>query len=283
MNQSSTGKIPITQVVAEAYKFFTANGGKLAPAAAVCAAIAAGATTLLQGSGSALSVGAVMLAGLISTLAGLAFAAAVLRLAVRGEFQAPMGLGFGQDEFRLLGVAAGLMLVFAPPVALALLVFSFVIVGRMQLTPEEMQAHSNDPEAMQRAMEQALGPGGMAAMTVAIFAGLLLLLWVGARLFMVQSATIGERRMVAFQTWGWSRGNVGRVILSILMALIPPMLVVTIIGNMLWAVAGQAPSMPLYLGLLAITTFLDLLAQIPAIALGAILYKGLRPPGFVPK
>jgi hypothetical protein len=283
MAEEPAGKIPVMQVVREAYRFFAANAVKLAPGAGICAAVAAGAMVMLAGGAAALTPGGMMLVGLISSLASIAFAAAVLRLVIRNEFQAPVGLSFGQDEFRLLGVAAGLMLVFLPPVLLVLLVFSFVLIGRMQLTPEQMQSLSNDPEAMQRAMEQALGPGGMAMTTLAIILGVVVCLWIGARLFMVQAATIGERRMVAFQTWSWTRGNMGRVILALLLTLIPPMLAATLVSDLIWGAVGQTPTVVVSLVVLTVTTFIDLISQIPVIALGGILYKGLRPPNFQPK
>lgn len=282
MIQEATGKIPVMQVVKEAYAFFAANWVRLLPAAALAAAIAAGVTALLGG-GATVSLGGALISGIASAVAGLTFAAAVLRLALRGEFVGPVGLTLGQDEFRLMGVAAGLTLAFAPPVFLALMAFSFIIVGRMNLTPEDAQRMANDPEAMQRAIEDALGPGGLMMISIAILVGLLILFWVGARLFLVQAATMGERRMVAFQTWGWTRGNVSRVIFSILLALMPPLLAATIITEVVWAAVGAAPTQPAYAAALAIASFVDLLAQIPAIALGAILYRGLRPPDFQPK
>ncbi len=100
---------------------------------------------------------------------------------------------------------------------------------------------------------------------------------------MVNAATIGERRIVFFQTWGWSRGNVFRVVAAIILIALPAALLNMILGSILNS-AGNAQ--PAFMTAIIVDSALSLIAalvSIPSIALGAQLYKGLRPPDFVAK
>jgi hypothetical protein len=272
MADKRSGTIPVLQVVREAYAFAGSNWRQLAPAA-----VAAGVLTAL-GQGLLFTPAGFLPGTLVIAIASAAFGAAVLRLAVRNEFSGLFGLQTGADELRLLGVMAALVLVFAPPVGILLLLAGVFILGRLGLTEAEAQELSQNPEALAQRIVEALGPQGVLALEVGLFAVVALFLWIGARLQMVNAATIGERRMVVFQTWSWSRGETWRIIGALIIVSAPVLLVGLVAEPILSSLPGSA----LVVGS-AVAGALSALASLPAIALGAILYRGLRPPDFQPR
>jgi hypothetical protein len=68
---------------------------------------------------------------------------------------------------------------------------------------------------------------------------------------------------------------------------LPVMVVSTIISqvllSMLLSMSGETVDVTAYLLVAVVITFLNLLVAAPITALGAVLYKGLRPAGFVAK
>lgn len=295
MADASSGKVPIFDCIQTAWRFFLENWQRFAPAALIVAATAQLGVVfqfLSQNSEtsprSALDAGiSDILVSLPALIAGTVFTAAVLRKAVRGEFNGRVGLGFGADELRLFGVLGSLLLLFIPLIALVVGVIWMVVLSKLAATPGELEVLLNDPDAMSEAISRVLGPTGEAAfalfMVMAFGLGLVLM----ARLFMLNAATIGEKRVVMFQTWSWSRSNVLRMIAAIILVGLPIM----IINNMVTSVAmGVLQSMPVGAGAIAVSltvgalvSFVSAMASIPMVALGAVFYKGLRPPDFVAK
>ena len=290
-----SGKLPVIECVRSAWQFLLANGRRFVPAAIIVALIAeigpfialatgsrdGGSQTVLSAS---LGQFAIMLPGIV---ASLMFAAAVLRLAVRNEFIAPTGLAFRADETRLLGVSAGLLCVVLPFVALVYLVMTFGVLARLASTPAELERVLNDPEALSTALETALGPAGSAAFLLFVVFLMVVAAYTATRLFMINAATIGERRIVMFQTWAWSRGNIFRMLLAMIMTWLPATLIEGAIYNVaagslnaLVTEQNALISIPIFR---VATTFVAAMLSIPPIALGAIIYKGLRPADFVAK
>jgi hypothetical protein len=285
MTDISSGKVPVVECVVASWRFFFENWLRFLPAAAIVGIMSGGAPVLLVGGMAAAqraSLG-LFLSFLVSAVAGVFFTAAVLRKAVRDEYVPPTGLSFGADETRLLGVLAGMAALFVPPIFLFSMLLVIVIFGRIASSPEQLETLTADPAALERAVAEALStPAGMVIQVVGlIFLGVLIV--VSARLYMVNAATIGERRTVFFQTWNWSRGNVFRVLASVILTALPTALFNMIVGSILSGTSGAQQNVMTAIVIDSALSIIAALGSIPSIALGAQLYKGLRPPGFAPK
>ncbi len=292
---NGSGQIPVLDCVRSAWQFLLRNGRRLAPAAIIVALVAEigpiiGMLTGAADAGSASTL-APSLGNFVSMLPGilasLVFTAAILRLAVRDEFIGATGLLLGPDELRLLGVFAGLMCIIIPFGALVFLIVSVVVISRLASSPAELQRLLDDPDAMSTALETTLGPAGSAAFLLFMFAAIGIFIYVATRLFMMNAATIGERRIVMFQTWKWSRGNVLRMLGALLLTWLPASLMDTMIYSLAATVfsgvaspGNAALTIPIFH---IITTFVTAMLSIPSVVVGAILYKGLRPADFVAK
>ncbi|MBU6320546.1 MAG: hypothetical protein KGS00_12935 [Alphaproteobacteria bacterium] len=290
MADNPAGRVPVSQVVRDAYAFMIANWRRMVPAAVVLGlCVGAGEVlTILSQAPSAPPEQAIpgFLAGMIiQMLAGAAYSACVLRLAVREEYVGRFGLSFGADELRLLGAALSVALLLLPLLLIAVIILSSLSLGPMIAAGEDPSQYAGDPRALMQAIAESLDPARAALI---VFAGLLLLaalIVLGVRLALVNAATIGERRIVVLQTWPWSRGNIRRMIVVLLLTL-PPTLVCALLvqglAEMILNVGGEtAPASFAVVGGLAAA--LQAIASLPTIAAGAELYKGLRPSDFTPR
>jgi hypothetical protein len=280
MTDSSPGKVPVGEVVRASWRFLFENWRGFVPAALIVAAFATIAPVLVLAA-TGPTVSGVYLGLFLTMLAGVFFAAAVLRKAARNEFLGPTGLAFGRDEVNLTGVLLCMLLLLLPPALLMVLVLTFAIAGRVANSPEAMEAIAADPEAFREALAGVMqSPTGT---VIALLA--LVLMAVGfvvlARLVMANAATIGEQKIVFLQTWSWSKGNVGRVVGALLLTALPVVLLNLMVSSLLSGVPAQSMGVALLVGFVA--SVAGLMISIPVIALGANLYKGLRPPNFVAK
>ena len=292
---NGSGQIPVLDCVRSAWQFLLRNGRRLAPAALIVALVTeigpiigmlTGAADAESASTLAPNLGG-YIAMLPGVLASLVLTAAVLRLAIRDEFIGATGLMLAADELRLIGVFAGLMCIIIPFGSLVVLIVSVVVIPRLASSPEEFQRLLDDPDAMSIALETGLGPAGSAAFLIFMFAAIGIFIYVATRLSMMNAATVGERRVVMFQTWPWSRGNVFRMLGALILTLLPAQLIDTVIYGLAATVftgvaspGNAALTIPIFH---IITTFVTAMLSIPSIVVGAILYKGLRPADFVAK
>jgi hypothetical protein len=295
MQDTTAGKVPILECVRSAWAFLVEHWRRFLPAAAVTAAIAQigvvlAVLTASQGSAPQSALQAFLgdlIVILPAALAGLVFAAAILRKAVRDEYIGRTGVTFGADEVRLLGAAVAMMCLFLPLIALVAIVMFVVVFSRIAASDEALRALLADPEALNAAITAALGDSGAVAFSLFILIVCALFIVLAARLYMINAATIGERRIVLLQTWSWSRGNVLRIIAAMILTVLPVMmldnLVVSIFAALTASTDGSGASLPLLLIVGFSVSFVTALTSIPIIMLGAILYKGLRPRDFVPK
>ena len=272
-----SGKVPVIDCVRGAWRFLLANWQALLPAAAICAVLAqvGSAANLLVAPEQA---GSPSLLSLLPTLiAGVMFTAAVLRKAVRDEYIAPVGLKLGGDEGRLLGVGACVAMVAIPVVFLLSIVMMATVFSRLAATPEAMEALAENPEALMQAIEGALGPTGMLALE--IVTTLLICLGIGL-VALVQAATIGEKRIIFFQALRWMGGNTLRVLAAIVLTVAPALIVSAILSVIIGPLITNIPSLLLFS---VVVGFIGNMLSVPIAALGAVLYKGLRPADFVAK
>ena len=295
MTDTTAGKVPVFACVREAWQFLIANWRLFVPAAAILAVVSqigpALALLTVPADPAPQTVMQNMLGDFITVLpsmiAGLLYTAAILRKAVRDEFTGRVGLAFGADEVRLLGVAAAMACLFVPIVGLVIVVLSITVFSRIATSEAALEAILADPEAMNDAIVAALGEGGATALSLFIMVMFVIFLVLAARLYMVNAATIGERRIVIFQTWSWSSGNVMRLLAAMILTVLPVMLIDSVVGNagmsVLLALPEGAQSILPLLIIQTLVTFVGAMTTIPVVVLGAIFYRGLRPPGFVPK
>jgi hypothetical protein len=295
MQETTAGKVPIIECVRSAWTFPFEHWRKFLPAALVAAAIAQiglilGVLTAAPASAPQTVMQSFLgdlMVMLPSGIAGLMFTAAVLRKAVRDEYVGRTGIAFGADEVRLLGAAVAMLCLFLPLVALLFIVLSVAVFSRIATSDEALQALLADPEALNAAITAALGEGGSIALSLFILLICALFIVMAARLYMINSATIGERKIVLLQTWSWSRGNVLRVIAAMILTVLPVMmidnLIVSIFTSLPAPPEGAGTSLPLLLFAGFSVSFVTAMTSIPVVVLGAILYKGLRPRDFVAK
>lgn len=273
MADATAGKVPVIACFRSAWRFLFQNLRLLLPSAAICALlsqIGALASMFTAPAGQAAATSLPMLVPAV--IAGLMFAAAVLRKSVRDEFAPPLGLSLGADEGRLflLGLAVALL---AIPVAFLLSILILgPLLGRIAATPEAMEALAQDPEAMAQALDKVLGSGGLALIEIVI-----LFFWclLAGLIAFMQAATIGEKRVMVFRALGWTAGNVLRVLAAILLTIAPTILATIVMAALAGFLIADATS---YLIVTTLIAFLGNILAVPVCALGAILYKGLRPP-----
>jgi hypothetical protein len=286
MSDIPDGKAPIVASAAAAWRFFFAHWVEFLPAA-LMVAIVSGASTLLQvsaGGGGPGGFGAGAIGLALGVAASAMFTAAVLRRAVREEAQGPYGLSFGADEIRLIGVWLSLILMIAPILLLVAFVVFVTVLNRVAGTPAELQALLADPEKFNQAVAEHLGPAGEWALSLFFLLVLAVLVWFAVRLSLVNAATIGERRIIIFQSWSWTNGNFWRVLAALALTALPAVVASYFLLQLLDVLVGATGASPAKVFAIgAYTGFIDALRNIPPLAVAAYLYKGLRPPDFVPK
>jgi hypothetical protein len=292
MDQGS-GKLPIIACVREAWLFLRDHWRIFIPGAIVAALVSQVGFALMGTSSSGdpgaglTNVFGYMAAMLPALLASVMFTATVLRKCIRNVFLGPAGLGFGADELRLLAIVAAFACMLIPLGTLVVVIVTATVFSRLAESEGELAALMQDQEAMSEALASALGPAGSIA-----FSLLMLLLFVAAiyfftRLFMVNAATLGERRVVMFQTWSWSRGNILNMAAAVLLTWLPAYLIDSLVLEFGFAIIRPLATEPnagiVMVGFNAVVTFVALMVGIPSIVLGAIFYRGLRPADFVAK
>lgn len=283
---NGTGRVPIMACVRDAWRFLFDNWRMFVPAAAVVALVSfvAQAIALMLPTGDTVSPATMFIVVLLGMIAGVMFTAAVLRKAVRDEYKPPVGLTFGPDEGRIIAVNASIILVAMPVALLVSVVFMATIFRQVADSPEAMEALAADPQAMAEAVLQAVGPFG--ALALLVIAMVIISLATGLTA-LANAATIGEQKIIVFQSWRWLSGNFLRVLAVFILVVTPVAVVNSIISEVLLtalaSMSGEAVAVVPFLLVSATITFLSVIVAIPATTVGAVLYKGLRPAGFVPK
>jgi hypothetical protein len=272
MAEVGSGKVPVRACVAAAYRFFAANWISLLPAC-VLVGVVGGAATLANATAPAFGLPAL----LANALATAVFVAAVLKRAVRGEKPAGAGVTLGVDEMRVLSVTVMMWLVIAPVVVVAILMLLNTVAGG---SLERLELLLQDRQALTAAFEEASNKGQAWALFGSLFLCLGLMVWLWVRLSLATAATIGERKFTLFETWRWTSGNFGQVLLAMLLTGLPVQIAASVATAALAALLPSGSS-PVVLLLAAVAQdVVAALAYIPSLALAAELYKGLRPADF---
>jgi hypothetical protein len=274
------GGVPILESARAGYAFMRASLRTVAPAAlmfAVATALA-GLTAPAPGTSAAGSEIISLIATMASILFGLAYSAFTYRLALRNDASGFFGLKIGRDESNLLGAAIVVGFFFLIVIVVCIVIFSIALLpAAAQAKVDLGSVAPGDKAALLEAFGAIFkGPGGPYLIAIALgLAGFII--WLSLRLFLVNVATIAEGRIMAFSTWGWTKGDTLRILAAAMMVLFPIALVIglslAILGQVL-GTSGFGDAAGIFLQALAQNLFL-----IPAVTgLAVFLYRGLRPP-----
>lgn len=153
----------------------------------------------------------------------------------------------------------------------------------------ELQGAGNDQAAMATVLERIVSENSGVVLCFMIFYALV---WLAltSRLYAAAPASVDARRILTFETWSWTRGNMWRVMGARLMLLTPAYILTAgvsylIAGAMGFRVNDPASAeafahqaRPLYLIFLFVSGFLQLgLYSALEAGLSTYLYRGLKP------
>ena len=277
------GKLPILETVKFGWRHFRAT---LAAGAIVAAlvAIPAGLIDWAAARANAAGQGLLGLLWFIPALfIDIPVVAAHYRQVLRGG---PVRVAVGRDEALLAGVTAVLLFFFLIVGVIGLFLPSIlagVVLGAVGVAPPA-------PGATPQDLIASLGPAGASALLLVMAPLLLALIWLGARLILARPASLAEGRVLAFETWAWTKGNALRIVGAVLLLGLPLTLAALAAGELVaslllgqgeareTAVVGYQGAAALILG-----NFLQLwLVAGPLAAQAAYFYRGLRPGGHAP-
>jgi hypothetical protein len=272
--------VPILASARAGYAFMRASLRAVAPAAVMFAAATALAAAAAPAPGANAAGAEIisLIATMASILFGLAYSAFNYRLALRNDASGFFGLKIGKDESNLLGAAIVVGFFFLIVFVVCIVIFSLAMIPAAAQAKVDLRGVAPGDEA---AMLEAFGaifkgPGGPYLIAIALGLGGFII-WLSLRLFLVNAATMAEGRIMAFSTWGWTKGDTLRILAAAMMVLFPIALVIGLALGVLGLVLGTSSFAD------AAGNFLQALAQnlflIPAVTgLSVFLYRGLRPP-----
>lgn len=268
------GKVPIIETAQFGFKHLRDTAQPSAIAAAIIAAPSALCVWAAQQDPANVvaAIGLSILAGLLQ----LPFAAAHYRVSARSE---PLRLGLGGDEARLLGASIALgffnFIIFVIGGFFTIILMGVLLAGSGIQMPQ-------DPGTTPQELFEALGLRGVSLLVLSLLPLLVALVWVSVRLILVGAATIGERRVLVFETWSWTKGNFLRLLGAVLLLAVPLLLGAQVIASgaeMLAGGSAESPA-PAPLGLAA--TYVGLLASLflvsgPLAGQAGYFFRGLKP------
>jgi hypothetical protein len=268
---SNAAPMSIRDNVGAALRFVRENWRFVAIAAAVSAAAQSVALLVLGST----PFGA-LLVGLITA----ATYAALTRAALSGTQSIQQGLAL--DGARVFAAMA------AVGFFLSLIVIMLVFVAMSVLIAPfdaEVKAAGEDQAVLMDIMNRAgeANPG-VIFWTIAI--GAVLIFLITSRFFLAAPATVDQKRIVVFQSWAWTRGNLLRIMAARLMVLLPALILVgalqTLVALMLGAPTGDPATLMAYAAanpaFHAVASFLQIaLYSALEAGLSANLYRSLKP------
>jgi len=269
-----SGKVPIIETVRFGFKHLRETAQPSALAAALTGVPVALCVWAAERNANNffLAIGLSLLGGLLQ----LPFAAAHYRVSTRGE---PLRLAFGGDEARLVGASVALGFFNAIVIViggfLTLILMIALLIGAGLDLPQDQGATPEEFSA-------ALGPRGFAIAGLTVLPLLLGLLWISMRLLLVGAATIGERRMLVFETWSWTKGNALRLLAAVALLIVPLLLAAQLITFGAETLAGGSPEEPAPAPLAIAAAYVGVFASLflltgPLAGQAGYFYRGLKP------
>ncbi|MDX2234872.1 MAG: hypothetical protein NW200_10280 [Hyphomonadaceae bacterium] len=284
--QSPQGRAPILECVREGFAFIGRDWRAIVPVAATAAV----ALTPLEVWSDVSTTGGDMGSGLLASILGVLVQAVVLAAYYRRALSRgvdPLVLRAGADERNVIAATFAIgfffMIVFIVGLFIVMMALASLLVGA-GVDGDSLQ--NLPPAEAAQAFVTALGADGRIVFFGLLSALALFLLWLSARLTLALPATVAEQRVLAFSTWGWTKGNaapiaaclvlvlIGAIGLSILAILAPSILIGAVFGQ----AAMQTPGSPAHWVMSYLSAAIGLTFFLaPYAAMSAYLYRGLRP------
>jgi hypothetical protein len=223
-----------------------------------------------------------LLAALAATLP-LGFAAAVyftgqLRAAENAPPGPLMGFGLGRPEAQVFGAMAVVGFFMFIVTVVAMIPGAVVMGVGLASFEAEIRAAEGDPAAAQAVMAKAI-QANPTPFLIVLAALTLMWMLLTSRLFLSAPATLANGKIMSFDTWRWTDGNVWRITAARALLLLPMFFVVNILGQIGATLLGgqNAPTAALAAVQFVVQVLMHLF-YIPAEAgLAAYLHRGLKP------
>lgn len=279
---AAEGKVPVLDSVGGAFRAVRPNWTFILVAGAV-SAVALTALSAVQVAAPLLSLPASVIALLITAYLYAALTGAMLD----GASNALKDIGaHGGRMFASMAIVGFFMGIVFIAVSIAGMIVIFFSAA--EYFPE-LEAAGQDQAAMMEVMGRiVMGKpvtiGGVILVSCAIW------MLLTSRLFLAAPATYAEKRILSFETWKWTKGNMLRITAARLVLLGPAYVLVFAISMLAWSAVGINIFNPVELQtfmteqlvLFLLIQFGTSLVQVPLYtaleaALSAYLYKGLGP------
>lgn len=270
-----TSALPILEAAQAGFVHLRENARESLIPAAITALVGAGIQCVIWSSpGWALPL------ALLSVFVSVPFLA--------GQYRRALGLGpcalqLGADEACLAGAVGAVYFFFGILMIIGL--FLVVIAATIGLMASGVDLRSVPQEP--QALLEAIGPRGVFVLLVCASPLLFAVIWVNARLICYGAASIDQKRIMAFSTWGWTKGSALRIFAAILVLSLPLALGVGVAQGaasaILLGIGGEPEALiasrPVPVFLYAwITQFISLfLLAGPLAGQAAFLYRGFNP------
>jgi hypothetical protein len=278
-NTQNSGQVPVMECVQAALGFFrTHAAAMLAPAAITAAALTPLQVMALQAQAAG-DPGPGLLANLLGGVITAPFLAGCFRAFLNPTQPPRVALALNRDGLNLAGVSLSIAFFFLIFLMIGFFAIMLVMSGMVAGAGLNAQDFEGDPQAAAERLVQALGPQGM--LILGLLLGVLAVAsgWISARLVLAGPATVAEGRMLAFSTWGWSRGNGWRVLAALLIVGLVGGGAAMFLTGLLSAVFGGPDTSLGQIVAAFVGAFASAVLMLgPFAGLTAYLYKGLRPP-----
>lgn len=269
------GKVPIFESMGAALRFVRTQWRPILAIAA--------ATSLLQ------SLAFLLLGVSLPFLALIFFAAACahaafLNTALNGP--APPSAAMLGDGARVFAAMAAIGFFMA---IVGFMVFYIAMGVLIAPYADQVKAASQDQAALTEIMTQAV-QNQPATLMWALIAGGMLLLLLTSRFYVAAPATVDRKRIVVFDSWRWTKGNMLRIVAARIGVVFPAFILVSMLQSLAALALGVSAGDPASLAALAqsspfqFAAFYFLAGAIQLSLLGALeaglsayLYQGLRP------
>lgn len=288
------GKLPILRAAQYSWSFTMAAFVPTLPAYLIRALVTGASFAAMASSlnGGALPLD--MISSILGLLITISCLAMTLRFAMKGEMSGKIGLEFGASEGRLFLAHAIYWVLLFFLGFIALFVVFVILTPILAMLLPDLESAAQDPEAFQQIAEEfARSSQGVMFSLLVVALVSVPLLYLTARLIAFPAATIARDRVMIFDTWSWTKGNVLPVILAMIVALLP-LWVLSSAGAWIASIltgfplllpfAGTGaieqipnPVMAFVFGLIA--SVFSIPMQLAYAGLSAFMYQGFNPDG----
>lgn len=186
-----------------------------------------------------------------------------------------VGVQWGRMEWRMLGAALLLGVFMVILVLLALIALTAPLLGlaMSQGTPLTAMTKPEDVIAL-------LGPKGRMMLEAGQVLLNILVIFVGVRLALYMPATADSGKLMVLSTWRLTRGNFWRILATLLVLSLPPVLIVSLAGastGMTGTTTAMAPAEAFVWAIIGGVVYGGVSIPLTAAAL-AYYYRNLKPP-----